>query len=240
MEQFVATTRALSRNPLPALDHIVKKCADDVLCAARLIKTHLGPKARLEKIIHPDTDTIRRVKSVRSLSNSKWLPPNTLQFSLNRFGRKAISEIKTAYFSAPGNDKIPPPNIIIDLRNNGGGALNKMLRTASLFLGPIPDAVKLSGTYKEKMIAVPINKKILAFQTMKLIVGPNTASSAEVFAGLLRVHAKAQIVGEQTYGKDYLLRVISVTHDWQLLVPAEIISVPGTTIAGGITPGERF
>jgi len=239
IEHLVTTATSLSRTPLPPLNYIRKTCAD-VLCAARLIKTHLGPKARLEKITHPDTDTIRRVTSVPSLSDSKRLPPDTLQFSLDRFGRKAVSEIETVLSHASGNNKTLPSNITINLRNNRGGPLNRMLRVASLFLGPIPNAIKLSGADNEKMLAIPGNKQKLAFKTLKLIVGPNTASSAEIFAGLLRVHAKALIVGDQTFGKDYLLRMVPVNHDWRLLVPVEKISVPGTVIAGGIIPDESF
>jgi hypothetical protein len=47
-------------------------------------------------------------------------------------------------------------------------------------------------------------------------------------------------VGEQTFGKDYLLRITPVTHDWQLLVAAVTISVQGTNIAEGIIPDDNL
>lgn len=71
-----------------------------------------------------------------------------------------------------------------------------------------------------------------------VLVGPGTASSAEVLAALLQRYADARLAGSQTAGKDYLTRVIAVDHDWRLLVPAERIEVPGVTLTGGLQPDE--
>lgn len=113
-----------------------------------------------------------------------------------------------------------------------------MLHVAALFSGPIPDAIRLTHKNHSKTIAIPKASQKLKFRSLKLIIGPKTASSAEVFAALMRVHVQAKIIGKRSFGKNYLLRIIPVTHDWQLLVPAEIISVSGTSLAGGIIPDE--
>jgi C-terminal processing protease CtpA/Prc len=61
-------------------------------------------------------------------------------------------------------------------------------------------------------------------------------SSGEVLAALLRRHAKASVLGERTWGKDYVLRVEPIDHDWRALIPAGRIEVPGEVLAGGLVP----
>lgn len=75
IEYLVNTARTYSHTPLPATAFLVKTCAGNVLCAARHIARHIGPRARLEKTTHPDTDTIRRVKSRPSITHWKTVPP---------------------------------------------------------------------------------------------------------------------------------------------------------------------
>ncbi len=73
-----------------------------------------------------------------------------------------------------------------------------------------------------------------------VLVGPETASSAEVLAALLQRYAGARLAGSRTAGKDHLTRVIAVDHDWRLLVPAERIEVPGIELTGGLRPAEKL
>lgn len=67
-------------------------------------------------------------------------------------------------------------------------------------------------------------------------IGPETASSAEVLAALLRRHAGARLVGAPTRGKDRIARLVPVDHDRRLMLPAERIEVPGETLAQGLVP----
>ena len=73
---------------------------------------------------------------------------------------------------------------------------------------------------------------------LPVLVGPGTASSAEVLAALLQRYAGARLAGSRTAGKNHLTRVIAVDHDWRLLVPAERIAVPGVELTGGLQPAE--
>ena len=111
-----------------------------------------------------------------------------------------------------------------------------MLRIAAGFAGRVEDALRLSGAQGERSLSLP---KVAAFGEvcgLTVKVGPDTASSGEILAALLARHAGAQVVGQPTAGKDYLLRVLPVDHDWQLLVPAERVVVPGVVLAGGLIP----
>ncbi len=149
---------------------------------------------------------------------------------LDRFGRKAVREILAAAASSAGR------TLVIDLRGNAGGDFDRMLRVAALFTGPVADAVRLTGPRGASTRSLPAGERVRGHDHLEIVVGPGTASSAEVLAALLRVHAGARIVGRRSYGKTRLTRVVPVTHDWRLLVAAERIEAPGTRIAGGIRP----
>jgi hypothetical protein len=44
------------------------------------------------------------------------------------------------------------------------------------------------------------------------------------------------VLGERTFGKDYVLRVERIDRDWQALIPDGRIEVPGEVLAGGLQP----
>ena len=69
-----------------------------------------------------------------------------------------------------------------------------------------------------------------------MLIGPETASSAEVLAALLRRHAAARLVGTRTLGKDWLSRLVPPDHDWRLSIHAERIEVPGEPLVQGLVP----
>lgn len=90
--------------------------------------------------------------------------------------------------------------LFIDLRDASGGDLYEAFDLAALFLpegttlgaqqsrGGTPQPVRAPGGHKLGMPLV-------------LIVGPDTASAAEVFAGILQQHGRARLVGQKTFGK---------------------------------------
>ena len=111
-----------------------------------------------------------------------------------------------------------------------------MLRVAALFTGPVDEALWIAERGGRRGVAIPSSPPRLDLAALTVLIGPETASSAEILAALLRRHAGAKVVGQRSVGKDYLLRAIPVHHDWRLLVPAGRIEVPGEVLAGGLMP----
>ena len=73
------------------------------------------------------------------------------------------------------------------------------------------------------------------FRKLDLLIGAQTASSAELLASLLKSHAGATLLGATSYGKNFLFRLIPLNHDWRLYMPAEEIVLPGRDLQAGIT-----
>ena len=206
---------------------VSKACNGDRLCAARLIVETLGPPAQLEAVTHPDTDSIRRVTSQSSISDFRAIGPSTYIMNLDRFGRKLTEEIQAHFKSTSGIT-----HLILDLRKNQGGDFDRMRRAAALLTGPVERAIELNGN----PVDIPPPTRQLAIPRLTVLIGPRTASSAEILTVLLRKYADAGIFGTRSVGKDYLYRMVPVTQDWRLLLPAEQIVVPGETLTGGVRP----
>ena len=90
--------------------------------------------------------------------------------------------------------------LIIDLRDAPGGDLYEAFDLAGLFLpaGTILGTIRGRDGYAME-IRAPQGKTYS--MPLTLLVGPDTASAAEIFAGILRRHERALLVGQTTYGK---------------------------------------
>ena len=120
---------------------------------------------------------------------------------LDRFGRTADREIADAIAAVGPAER---PRVVLDLRGNGGGDFDRMRRVASLFTGPREGAVRLLGRDGATDVALPTPLRAIGAFEIDVLIGPATASSAEVLAALLRRHAGARLIGAPTLGKDWL------------------------------------
>lgn len=103
-------------------------------------------------------------------------------------------------------------SLVLDLRGNGGGLLEEGVRIASLFL-PRNALVALvtgkAGTPPTERRATRDGK--WESLPVTVLVDARTASAAEIIAGALRDHKRALLVGEPTYGKGLVQRVVALT-----------------------------
>jgi carboxyl-terminal processing protease len=97
-----------------------------------------------------------------------------------------------------GADQSAP--LIIDLRDAPGGDLYEAFDLAGLFLpaGTLLGTIRGRDGYVMEIRSPGGDKYPMP---ITLLVGPETASSAEIFAGILRQHGRARLVGQTTYGK---------------------------------------
>jgi Peptidase family S41 len=182
----------------------------------------------LQRVRHPTSDQIRWASIESSIERTANLGAGRRLVRLDRFGRKADYELSSALRGAD--------TLVLDLRHNQGGVLRRMLRISGRFTGPVPDAVRLVDGNRVRLLAIPQPSGAVWRGRITVLVGPNTISSGEVLAALLRKHAGAAVLGERTWGKDLVLRVEAIDPDWRALVPDGRIEVPGEILAGGLLP----
>jgi len=91
--------------------------------------------------------------------------------------------------------------IILDLRNNAGGFMQGAVMVASDFLtdGVIVKQEMAGGKIETYM--VDKTRRGLVDLPLVVLVNAGSASAAEILAGALKEHGRAQLVGEKTFGK---------------------------------------
>jgi hypothetical protein len=184
--------------------------------------------AILERVRHPTTDEIRWATTRPSIEATVDMGAGRRLVRLVRFGRKVDYELSAALGGVDA--------LVLDLRHNHGGVLRRMLRVAARFTGPVPGAVRLVTEDQVRVLAIPPPAGVIWRGPITVLVGATTISSGEVLAALLRRHAGASVLGERTWGKDYVLRVEPIDHDWRALIPDARIDVPGEVLVGGLMP----
>ncbi len=89
---------------------------------------------------------------------------------------------------------------VLDLRGASGGDLHEALDAADALLPEGLELLQMRTRYGEEQMAVSSVPE-LASPPLVLLVGPDTASAAEIFAGVLQFHGRALLVGQRTRGK---------------------------------------
>ncbi len=101
--------------------------------------------------------------------------------------------------------------LVIDLRDNGGGALTEALELTGLFIetGPIVQIRDYSGR-------IEINRDpdpgLSYGGPLAVLVNRNSTSASEIFAGAIQDYRRGIIIGEPTFGKGTVQNIIDLNH----------------------------
>ncbi|MEP6836146.1 MAG: S41 family peptidase [Gemmatimonas sp.] len=139
-------------------------------------------------------------------------------------------------------------SLILDLRGNGGGLLEEGVRVAALFLPRNSLIASVTG----KVGTPPLERRATRggkweSLPVTVLVDAHTASAAEIVAGALRDHKRALLVGEPTYGKGLVQRVVALTPELSMRMTTARWMTPsgqvlerrqgsGIDAIGGLTP----
>ena len=91
--------------------------------------------------------------------------------------------------------------LLIDLRNNGGGALKTVVDMAGMFIknGPV---VQVKYFDKEKQVLSDRDRSVLWTGPLVILVNEGSASASEILAAAMQDYKRAIIIGgNQTWGK---------------------------------------
>ncbi len=119
-------------------------------------------------------------------------------------------------------------SVILDLRDNGGGYLDAAQKVASLWLdNKVVVTEKTDGKVTDS-IKSDTDPVLAGVRTIVLVNG-DSASASEIVAGALQDYGVAQLVGEKTFGKGSVQKVLN-------LPDGRILKV---TIAKWYTPKDK-
>ncbi len=146
----------------------------------------------------------------RNLKAAFILPgTNTAVIRISRFSAGSAEEFESALseLTNQGAD-----NLIIDLRSNPGGLLDKAGDITSLFLekGKLISTTKSRSEQYRKVIATEKDGQYLDMPVV-VVVNEASASGSEVIAGALQDHDRAIVIGSRTFGKGSIQKLWEFT-----------------------------
>jgi carboxyl-terminal processing protease len=150
--------------------------------------------------------------TLRILDNA----PQIGYIALSRFTERSGDEVQRA---AQALQQQGARQLVLDLRDNGGGLLTAAIDVSSQFLS---DSVVLyeqekgqpERTFRTKPGGAALDIPLV------ILVNRGTASASEIVAGSLRDNKRAILVGEQTYGKGSVQHIYDLSDGSSLHVTA--------------------
>ncbi|MBU2052268.1 S41 family peptidase [Patescibacteria group bacterium] len=209
--------------------------------AVKLIRGEKGTSIELtvlhQDVPEPEAIMIKRDTIVVKSVELVWVgeAETVAHLKLTRFGGRTEAEWQEAVQAIV---KRRPQGIILDLRNNPGGYLQGAIDLAGEFL-PVGKLVvkQESASGQVETYSVDRSGQLLT-QPLVILVNQGSASSSEILAGALKDNGRAQLVGEQTFGKGTVQEALDVgngaglhvtTAKWLLPLGAWVNETKGLT-----------
>ncbi len=168
----------------------------------------------------------REVVPIKSVDVAMMIANEIGYIKVNRFSETTYQEFKS------GLDKVVAQGakrVVIDLRDNGGGYLEKAVQMADEFLeeGAL---IVFTKNKKGRIDKTKATKKGI-FEKGKVFVllNENSASASEIFAGAIQDNDRGLIVGRRSFGKGLVQREMELGDG----------SVVRLTVARYFTPSGR-
>ena len=154
--------------------------------------------------------------------------------AFHEFNEGALEELKAAL--AKANDT-KLKGLVIDLRDNPGGALDTALAASKLFLSK-GEVIARTRRHGEGEKVETADGDALWKGALVLLVNRSTRSSAELFTGALQDNKHALVVGERTFGKGTAETVLSLPGGYAMKLTSLMLYRPSgaATAKGGVEP----
>ena len=156
---------------------------------------------------------------------TEMLENNIGYISLLTFDEGCADEFKKEYLELKNKGA---KKIIVDIRNNTGGLVEEALRLLDLFLPKNSTTLVTVDANGKKEFSKTKNSQVIT-EDVVVLVNEYSASASEIFAGALKDHGRAQIVGTKTYGKGVIQSVFMLEDGSALKLTVEEYFTPNET-----------
>lgn len=149
----------------------------------------------------------RSTVQIKNVGYVGIIRPGIAYIELEEFNQSATKEMKAALVQLK---KDGMKKLILDLRNNPGGLLTQAVDICNLFLEKETPIVTTRGKLKEwNATYKALNSSWDTSLPILVLINQNSASAAEIVAGVLQDYDRATVVGQRSFGKG----LVQVTRD---------------------------
>ncbi|HLD63560.1 MAG TPA: S41 family peptidase [Candidatus Peribacteraceae bacterium] len=208
-------------SPGNSLTDAVKKIRGPKGSQVILLIAREGTPEPFEVTITRDEITVPSVESaIRETDEG-----SVLVITVNQFGDQTVTEVESMLNDYDDGNLL---GIIIDVRYNGGGYLDRAVELVSLFLaeGKVVSVERRDGDAVEHFAS---GRPVDTDTPIVVLINEGTASASEIFAGALQDHDRATIIGKQSFGKGTVQEIYDLQDGASVRI----------TVAHWITPGGR-
>lgn len=126
--------------------------------------------------------------------------------------------------------------LVIDLRNNGGGALHEANDLVGLFIDTGP-TVQIRNSSNEVQVLSDEDASVSYDGPLVVLTNRMSASASEIFAGAIQDYGRGLVVGSQTFGKGTVQAVRPLNHGQLKITQSKFYRVSGgSTQHKGVIP----
>lgn len=225
--------------------------AGDIIVGVNDESTAEWTATKAAEKIRGEVDTTVKVKVIRSNEEKEFTitraivnNPSIQTSVTNGIGTLTISRFdsETAALSQKAAQTFKQQNVrgvILDLRGNGGGYLTAAQDVAGLWLNDKVVVSERTNNVVVNELKSGSNALLAGIPTVVLVNG-SSASASEIVAGALQDHQAATLIGEKTFGKGTVQKVIDLGAGTLLKVTIARWYTPnGKNITKeGITPNQ--
>lgn len=181
---------------------------------------------------------LREVIQINPVEYYGMVGDSTGYIALRDFTDKTTAEFRNAMFDLTQNFGMQ--NLVLDLRNNGGGLVSEAVNVAGMFLPKHSLVVSMKGLQTETNKSYKTTSEPL-FLDMPLVVlvNTNSASASEILAGVFQDMDRAVVLGERTYGKGLVQTVRRLPHNTYLKVTTSKYYIPSGRCVQAIDYAHR-
>ncbi len=155
-----------------------------------------------------DLTLIRNRVKLASIKGARLLPDTGVGYlRIKQFSEPTGGELVAALATLTTNELV---GLILDLRDNPGGLFEQAMAVAVQFL-PRKEVVVTTRGRDGKRPLEAFHTSSAAGNTslpLVILINRNSASAAEIVAGALQDHGRALVLGERSFGKASVQRVI--------------------------------
>jgi carboxyl-terminal processing protease len=192
---------------------------DDVV---QLIKGPKGSKVKLEVLPEGNNAKSYDVTIVRDKIR---LEDRAVKSEVKTVGSKKVGVIEVPSFyvglAEDTKKEIAKLNesqvdgVVIDLRNNGGGALTEATALTGLFINSGP-VVQVRDSYGRVKVNGDSDDRVYFDGPLTVLQNRYSASASEIFAAATQDYGRAVVLGEQSFGKGTVQQHRSLNHIYDL------------------------
>lgn len=164
-----------------------------------------------------DFEIVRRMVEIPSVTwRLSETQPGVGVLAVSRFSEKTPDEIERGLSDLRSRGAT---EVILDLRNNGGGLMDSAIKVAAMFLDGGPVMLETRRDQPDKTFYAPSGGKASGVP-LAVLVNHATASAAEIVAGALQDRGRSPLIGQHTFGKGSVQLVFEMSDGSSLHVTA--------------------